>query len=77
MLDVLLWQVAVDDVSEEHLLDVFWLLFEFVFLNVQEGSLKIDDEVSLWVNGGLKELDFLHKLSEVTLHSELRELADI
>jgi hypothetical protein len=29
------------------------------------------------VNGGLKELDFLHKLSEVTLHSELRELADI
>ena len=77
VLHVLLRQVAVDDVSEQNLLDIVFLLFEFFCLNVKQGALEVNYEVPLWVYRGLKELYFFNEFSKVALHAKLGELADL
>ena len=77
MLHVLLRQVAVDDVSEQNLLDIVFLLFEFFCLDVKQGALEVNYEVPLWVYRGLKELYFFNEFSKVALHAKLGELADL
>lgn len=77
VLHVLLRQVAVDNVSEQYLLDVFFLLFEFLCLDVKQGALEVNYEIPLWVYRGLKELYFFNEFSKVALHAKLGELTDL
>jgi hypothetical protein len=68
-------EVAVQDVSKNHYLDLILILFVLIVLNVEVGRLKINNEVPLRMNTGLEQLNFLDEFPQIATHLVLGELA--
>ena len=75
VLHILFGQITVENVPEPDDLDLTFIFFDPVSLNIEKSLLKIDQKVPLRINGGLKELDLLDEFPKVTLHPILGELA--
>ena len=75
VLNVFFGQITVKNISEPNHLDLTFILFDSVRLDIEVGLLKIDHEVALRINSSLEEFDLLDELAQVALHLILLELA--
>jgi hypothetical protein len=72
---IFLREVAIEDVSEEHLFVIRIVKFDFLFfLNLQDRQLEVDHEIALWIQRHLKQLHLFDELLQIAMHFVLGEV---